>query len=674
MIIGTAGHIDHGKTTLVRALTGVDTDRLKEEKERGISIELGYAYAPLPDGGVLGIIDVPGHEKFVHTMAAGAVGIDHALLVVAADDGVMPQTREHLDIVLLLGVQRASVALTKSDRVPPERLAQVRADIAALLAPTVLAGAPVFATAATQADDAGVAALRTHLQNVAQSQPARAQGGLFRLAVDRVFTLPGQGTVVTGTVFGGQVHVGDSLVHSASGQALRVRSIHAQNQASAQGVAGQRCALNLAGIAKDAIHRGDWMADARLLQESERIDVRLRLLPGAPRMAQWTPVHVHLGTGHHTAHVALLEGTHIEPGSEVRAQLVLSHPVHAVPGDRLIVRNAQASRTIAGGSVIDPFAPARKRRSSERMQALDALEMLAQQGNASAVVAQAPHGIAQSQLVRLAGRLLLPGDLPEGTLQLPLGQGDVLLLSAARWQLLRAQVLEGLQRFHTKSSDEPGVNAARLRRMALPGLQQGAHDALWRGLLDALLQDGSLAQSGAWLHLPGHSVRLSAAEDRLAQQLLPALQAGHFDPPWVRDLARDTQAGDEPVRQLLRKLARQGLVFQPVKDLFYAAPAMDALAALLRTLAVQAAADGAGDGASGAGSAGAAAVQAHAFRDATGLGRKRAIQLLEFFNRIGFTRRVEGGHLLRPDAQWQAASEAAPIAPIAQPNASGNGD
>ncbi len=674
MIIGTAGHIDHGKTTLVRALTGVDTDRLKEEKERGISIELGYAYAPLPGGGVLGIIDVPGHEKFVHTMAAGAVGIDHALLVVAADDGVMPQTREHLDIVLLLGVQRASVALTKSDRVPPERLAQVRADIAALLAPTVLAGAPVFATAATQADDAGVAALRTHLQNVAQSQPARAQGGLFRLAVDRVFTLPGQGTVVTGTVFGGQVHVGDSLVHSASGQALRVRSIHAQNQASAQGVAGQRCALNLAGIAKDAIHRGDWMADARLLQESERIDVRLRLLPGAPRMAQWTPVHVHLGTGHHTAHVALLEGTHIEPGSEVRAQLVLSHPVHAVPGDRLIVRNAQASRTIAGGSVIDPFAPARKRRSSERMQALDALEMLAQQGNASAVVAQAPHGIAQSQLVRLAGRLLLPGDLPEGTLQLPLGQGDVLLLSAARWQLLRAQVLEGLQRFHTKSSDEPGVNAARLRRMALPGLQQGAHDALWRGLLDALLQDGSLAQSGAWLHLPGHSVRLSAAEDRLAQQLLPALQAGHFDPPWVRDLARDTQAGDEPVRQLLRKLARQGLVFQPVKDLFYAAPAMDALAALLRTLAVQAAADGAGDGASGAGSAGAAAVQAHAFRDATGLGRKRAIQLLEFFNRIGFTRRVEGGHLLRPDAQWQAASEAAPIAPIAQPNASGNGD
>lgn len=646
MIIGTAGHIDHGKTTLVRALTGVETDRLKEEKERGISIELGYAYAPLPNGEVLGIIDVPGHEKFVHTMAAGAVGIDHALLVVAADDGVMPQTREHLDIVLLLGVRRGSVALTKSDRATPERLAQVRADIATLLAPTALSSAPVFATAATQPNDAGVAALRAHLENVAQSQPARAHGGLFRLAVDRVFTLPGQGTVVTGTVFGGQVQVGDSLAHSASGQMVRVRSIHAQNQASAQGLAGQRCALNLAGIAKEAIHRGDWIADARLLQASDRIDVRLRLLQGAPRLAQWTPVHVHLGTSHHTAHVALLEGEHIEPGTEVRAQLVLSHPVHTVPGDRLIVRNAQASRTIAGGSVIDPFAPARKRRSAERVQTLDALEALAQRGDASAVVAQAAHGIAQSQLVRLSGRLLQATDLPAGTLQLPLGQGDALLLGAARWQLLRTQVLNGLERFHAKSADEPGVNAARLRRMALPGLQQAAHDALWRGLLDALLQDGSLAQSGAWLHLPGHSVQLSAAEESLAQKLLPALHAGHFDPPWVRDLARDTQAGEEPVRQLLRKLARQGLVFQPVKDLFYPAAAMDALAALLRTLAES------------GGQATPGPVEAHAFRDATGLGRKRAIQILEFFNRIGYTRRVGDGHLLRPDAQWRSAGSA----------------
>ena len=354
MIIGTAGHIDHGKTTLVGALTGVETDRLKEEKARGISIELGYAYAPLPNGDVLGIIDVPGHEKFVHTMAAGAVGIDHALLVIAADDGIMPQTLEHLEILQLLGIRQGTVALTKVDRVPRERIDEVREEIAAILSVTALADSPIFETAAAQPNDPGVWALRQHLDLQAQQMPARAQDGLFRLAVDRVFTLPGQGTVVTGTVFGGQVKVGDTLIHSASGQSVRVRSIHAQNQASESGVAGQRCALNLAGIAKEEIERGDWMADARVLQATQRIDLHLHLLTEAPPMQQWTPVHVHLGTRRTTGHIALLRDSAIDPGTEARVQLVLDTPVFTVPGDRLILRNAQASRTIAGGMVLDP--------------------------------------------------------------------------------------------------------------------------------------------------------------------------------------------------------------------------------------------------------------------------------------------------------------------------------
>ncbi len=642
MIIGTAGHIDHGKTTLVRALTGVDTDRLKEEKARGISIELGYAYTPLPDGEVLGIIDVPGHEKFVHTMAAGAVGIDHALLVVAADDGVMPQTREHLDIVRLLGVREATVALTKADRASPERLQQVTADIAALLAPTPLAGAPVFPTAAALPDDAGVARLREHLVARAQSIPARPSDGLFRLAVDRCFTLPGQGTVVTGTVFGGQVRVGDTLVHSGTGTEVRVRSLHAQNQASEQGLAGQRCALNLAGIAKEQIARGDWIADARLLQASDRMDVQLQLLADAPPLAQWTPVHVHIGTARRTGHVALLQDQPLAPGSEAVVQLVLDEAVHALPGDRLIVRNAQASRTIAGGCVIDPYAPARKRRSPERLAFLRALQALSATGDATALVASAAHGISATQLMRLTGRAT-PARTGHGQ-QLPLPDGDSLLLSAERWQQLRAQVLDSLARFHEKSPDEPGVNAARLRRIALSGLVHGTHDALWKGLLDALLQDGSLAASGAWLHLPGHSVQLSASETTLAQKLLPAIEAGRYDPPWVRDLARDHGATEDAVRQLLRKLARQGRLFQVVKDLFYAASRMDELAALVRELA-QATPRG--------------EVQAHAFRDATGLGRKRAVQILECFDRIGYTRRLRDAHLLRPDVQWTARAESA---------------
>ena len=511
MIIGTAGHIDHGKTTLVRALTGVDTDRLKEEKARGISIALGYAYARLPNGEVLAIIDVPGHEKFVHTMAAGAVGIDHALLVVAADDGVMPQTREHLDILQLLGVKQASIALPKVDRASPAQIAAVRAELAELLAPTPFAGAEIFATNATRADDPGVAALRNHLETLAQQMPARPQGGLFRLAVDRSFSLPGRGTVVTGTVFSGAVTIGDSLQHSESHKSLRVRSIHAQNQASERAVAGQRCALNLAGLAKEEIQRGNWIADGALLQATERIDVQLQLLASAPEIRQWSPVHLHLGTAHCTAHIALLEGERIAPGSQARAQLVLDSAVFCLPGDRLILRNAQASRTIAGGTVTDPYAPARKRRSAERQAYWQALDALIATSQANAVIAQSPYGLPLSQLVRLSGRRWDAQTLPANCLQLPLGSADTLLLGETRWQQLRSELLATLAQFHEKHPDEPGLNAARLRRMAWPGLVQSAHDALWRNLIDSLLRDQSLALSGAWLHLPPRGIEPARA-------------------------------------------------------------------------------------------------------------------------------------------------------------------
>jgi len=636
MIIGTAGHIDHGKTTLVRALTGVETDRLKEEKARGISIELGYAYAPLPNGDVMGIIDVPGHERFVHTMAAGAVGIDHALLVVAADDGVMPQTLEHLEILQLLGVKKGTVALTKVDRVLPERVQEVKLEIAAILSVSSLHDSPIFETAASQPGDAGVQALREYLQVQAQMMPTRPQDGLFRLAVDRVFTLPGQGTVVTGTVFNGQVKVGDVLQHSSSGQEVRVRSIHAQNQTAEIGVAGQRCALNLAGIAKEDIIRGDWMADARVLQASDRIDIRLHLLAEAPPMQQWTAVHVHIGTQRCTAHVALLKDDPIEPGTEVAAQLVLDHPVFTIPGDRLILRNAQASRTIAGGMVLDPYAPSRKRRSAERTTYLQALESLITTGSPTALVSHANHGISLSQLQRLSGRAMDGITLP-GTQRIDQPDGDAVLIDAQRWQQLQQQVLDTLARFHEKYPDEPGINAARLRRMAWPGLIHPQHDKLWRALLDQLLAEQQLSSSGAWLHLPGHSVQLSANEQALAEQLLPMLQAGRFDPPWVRDLATDTGTGEEIVRQLLRKLARQGDVFQVVKDLFYSAANMDELARIVKTLA---SATPHGE------------VVAREFRDATGVGRKRAIQIIECFDRLGYTRRVRDAHVLRPDAQW----------------------
>ena len=717
MIIGTAGHIDHGKTTLVRALTGVDTDRLKEEKARGISIELGYAYIPvppLPDTGgqasadpadnVLGFIDVPGHEKFVHTMAAGASGIDHALLVVAADDGVMPQTREHLAIALLFGIRSGTVAITKADRVGAERLDEVRRQVQALLAGTPMADAPLFVTDATAVEDEGVAALRQRLFAQAQAQHQRGSDGLFRLAVDRVFTLPGHGTVVTGTVFGGRVRAGQTLTHSASGRVVRVRSLHAQNRAADTGHAGQRVALNLAGIDRHEIARGDWIADARLLQATQRIDVRLRLPPDAAPLGAWALLHVHLAAAHRQAHAVPLQADTVAPGAEARVQLVFDAPVFVVPGDRFIVRNAQGTRTVGGGVVLDPQAPERRRRSAARMQWLDALHTLVDSGDARPLLAVAPAGLTRSALTRLLGRSPPTGWAGEGAVSFALGRSvstplpsgerpgegprttpeeapptEELWLSPAAWAAVRERITDALQRHHARAPDEPGLNGARLQRMAFPTLASAHGDGQgtlgnrlpaqgWQAWIDRLLTeqdaDGQpmLERTGQWLHLPGHRVSLSEAEQALADRLHPLLLAGGNDPPWVRDLARDTGTREDTVRELLRKQARLGALYQVVKDLFYPAERMAELAAIFADLSAQSmhtgdlpplpARERAEEGGRPAPRLPPGAVEARAFRDAVHLGRKRAIQILECFDRIGYTRRVGDAHLLRPNTRW----------------------
>ncbi len=702
MIIGTAGHIDHGKTTLVRALTGVDTDRLKEEKARGISIELGYAYLPVPgDAGagdgeaagparVLGFIDVPGHERFVHTMAAGASGIDHVLLVVAADDGVMPQTREHLAIALLFGITQCTVVLTKTDRADAARIATVRADIAALVAGSPLRDAPVFETAiapppavshlpsraspekgAGTPDAPGTAALRTHLFTLAGRWHTRRSDGLFRLAVDRVFTLAGHGTIVTGTVYGGQVHVGDMLTHAPSGRPVRVRSLHAQNRVAETGGAGQRVALNITGVDRQDIGRGDWIADARVLQSTTRLDARVRLLApvaadaaggGLPVLAAWTPLHVHMGAAHLQVHAVPLQGDTVAPGAEARVQLVFETPVQVVPGDRLILRNAQGTRTVGGGTVLDPQAPERRRRSAERMQWLDAMETLVATGDAHPLLAAAPAGLTRSALTRLLGRLPAVGWAgPEapgfalgaaassaGAAGATAAEGDTLWLAPAAWARVRERIVGALERHHASAPDEPGLNSARLQRMSFPGRAplaagsvHGIVGPVWQAWIDTLLAEGALTRSGHWLHLPGHQCTLSDAEGALATQLQHLLQAGGNDPPWVRDLARDVGAREDMVRELLRKLARSGALYQVVKDLFYPAERMAALARAVAALGAEAQA-GHMPG----------AIEARAFRDAVQLGRKRAIQILEFFDRIGYTRRVGDLHLVRPNMAW----------------------
>lgn len=389
MIVGTAGHIDHGKTALIRSLTGVDTDRLKEEKARGITIDLGFAYLPAPGGATIGFVDVPGHERFVRTMVAGASGIDFALLAVAADDGCKPQTLEHLAILDLLGVRRGLVALTKADLVSPERMAAVTQEIGTVLAGSTLAGADTLAVSAITGQ--GIGELRERLFAAAGDSVPRPAENRFRLAIDRCFTLPGAGVIVTGTVVTGVVRVGDRVTISPSGLSARVRGLHVQNHAAEQARAGERCALNLSGdgVEREAIRRGDVALDPELHAPTDRIDASLRLLEGAaatPR--QGAAVRLHCGAAEAGARLVRLDDAPIERGGAILAQLVLDRPIAAAVGDSYVLRDASAQRTLGGGRFLDLRAPGRRRRAPERRKQLEALAL--------ADVAQALRGLLAS--------------------------------------------------------------------------------------------------------------------------------------------------------------------------------------------------------------------------------------------------------------------------------------
>ncbi|MED5606220.1 selenocysteine-specific translation elongation factor [Pseudomonas sp. JH-2] len=629
MIVGTAGHIDHGKTALLRALTGVEGDRRPAERERGITIDLGYVYADLGDGSLTGFIDVPGHERFVHNMLAGASGIDLVLLVVAADDGVMPQTREHLAIVELLGIPRALVALTKADRVSPQRLAEACAEVESLLAAGPLAGAPIYPVSSVTGE--GVDALRQALAKAAREVHERSSQGGFRLAVDRAFSVSGAGLVVTGTAFSGSLKVGDELLLGNAGRPVRVRGLHAQNRAAEQAHAGQRVAVNLAGdrLGPDQVKRGDWLLAPELHAPTTRIDIDLQLLPGEPRaLAHWTPLHVHLGAQDVTGRVALLEDERLAPGEHAFAQLVLNAPVQTVHGDRLVLRDQSAQRTLGGGRVLDPFAPARNRRSPERLAQLQALRGESLEQALPVLLEHADNGLDPKLLARQFNRpresWRLPAELVEITTR-----GGPRLFTGERWRALGEQLLQALARFHAEQPDELGPDRDRLRRYAFAQLERPVFIAL----LEQALASQAVESSGPWLHLPDHRVQLGTEDEALRQRLWPLLLAGAYDPPWTRDLARELQVDEAAMRLLLRKLARLGQLHQVVKDLFYPDET-------IRQLAQQALQLHAEQG----------LIRAAAFRDRIGIGRKRSIQLLEYFDRIGFTRRFGNERRVREDS------------------------
>ena len=627
MIVGTAGHIDHGKTLLIKALTGTDTDRLKEEKARGITIELGFAYVPMPGGGVLGFVDVPGHERFVHTMLAGASGIDFVLLVIAATDGVMPQTREHLQVIDLLGLRDGLVVLNKIDLVDEARLADVELEIAAALDGSALADADIVRVSA--ATGAGIPELKTRLLEEAESRPEKAARGTFRMSIDRSFTLSGSGTVVTGTVLSGRVRTGDQIIVLPQRLEARVRSIHAHNRAADAGHAGQRCALNLTGpgIAKDAIARGDWLADPSHALVSERFDAQLTLLAGERSpIKQWTPVHLHIGTADDLARVVLLDAEVLEPGGTALAQIVPARRLPVRQGDRFVLRDASAQRTIGGGMVLDPRAPGRRRKTPERLALLDALQHREADIALEALTSLSPG------VVDLAGfaedRSLAPAEISALT-----AREDFLLTGTPPAQFLTtAPALESLATaaravltaFHAASPHLPGMAADKLRIALRHTARANLPKEAFAALQPLLTADGSIVAQGNWIRLASHSSALAEADAKLWDRVRPLIEAEPFRPPTAREMGEHLGQPVAKVRSLCKSLSRMGELSEIAADRFFFPRVVSEFAAIAHRLATDSTEK---------------TFTAAQFKDAAGCGRNVGIQVLEYFDRRGFTLR-----------------------------------
>lgn len=632
MIIGTAGHIDHGKSSLVRVLTGVDTNRLKEEKTRGISIDLGFAYLSTNDGAVLGFVDVPGHERFIRNMLAGATGIDFVLLVVAADDGIMPQTIEHLAIADLLGIERGIVALSKVDLVATSRCEQVALDIHERLSGTCLAGAEIHPISTVTGR--GIDGLREKLVAANCAFTAPGADGLFRLAVDRSFTMTGVGTVVTGTVLSGTVEVGAQVRVSPSGLFARVRSIHAQNQPVKRGQAGERCALNLTGdaISKSAIRRGDAVLDPQLHAPTDRVDAEFRVLSNETQaIAHWTPVRLYHAAEEIEARVVLLRSEPIRPGDTAPIQLVLSRPTAAAVGDRYVLRDTSGLRTIGGGRFLDLRAPARRRRTRERLAQLHAFAFTDTARSLAVLLECPPYYVDLNQFAR--DRALSMQTVGEIAGQLSTvrvrGIKSTYVFLEGSWLGLKRNLLTVMEAFHVANPDKPGVDAQRLRML----LERKLPIDVLCDALNEFVREGDIRVEAGSVRLRNHCATLGEEDELIWSKIAPLLaDADRFRPPRGRDIALLLKLPETGIRGVLKSLSRRGDVVEIAPDHFFLRGALVEMIEIADELA--------GHAANGE-------FTAAEFRDRINTGRKVAIQVLEFLDRHGVSRRR--GDLRRVD-------------------------
>ena len=638
IVVGTAGHIDHGKSTLVEALTGVDPDRLSEEKARGITIDLGFA--PYVDGETaLAFVDVPGHERFVRNMLAGASGIDCVLLVIAADESVMPQTREHFDICRLLGVGAGAVALTKADLVDDETLELVRLETRDLVAGSFLEGAPVVPVSARTG--VGIGALRAVLAQMAQIAPGRSDDGAARLPIDRAFSMRGFGTVVTGTLVAGRIRVNTELVLMPGGRSTKVRGVQVHGEARPVSHAGQRVALNLAGVDVGDLERGDTLADVAGLEATRRVDALITLLPGARPLRHGARVRFHQGTTEIMARVALgaeagPRGTDehapqafptlLAPGGRAYTRLHLERSAALTRGDRFVLRAYSPPMTIAGGTVLDPRPPRGRLRSaagrvrSERLAATeDAAEavrvMIEEAGG---------EGVSRAEMTSRAG---LPPGAAEALERALTADGDAVaisgrLVAADRLQEIRRMLSAAVAAFHGSQPLEPGLP----REEARERLRRRASSAVFDHVVSELVRDGTLVAAGH-LALASHRVSLSPDEQRVHDVLDRLFRDAGLTPPDRAALAGATGADGDLLDRMLRLLLREGRL-ERVDALFFSAAALGRLRREIAALG---------------GGAEQVRIDVAAFKERFGVTRKFAIPLLEHLDRARVTRRV-GSH------------------------------
>ena len=622
IIVGTAGHIDHGKTALVKALTGIDADRLEEEKRRGITIDLGFAYMDLPGPGEntlhLGFVDVPGHERFVRNMLAGVGGIDLVLLVIAADESIKPQTREHFDILQLLGVKRGITVLTKSDAVDAETLDVVRLEVEEFLHGTFLEPPESPIVAVSSLTGAGLEDLKHAMVSAADEIEPRDSRALARLPIDRVFTMKGFGTVVTGTLVSGTIRREEELEVFPIGRRVRVRGIQVHGKSANAAMAGQRTALNLVGAGTEDLARGMTLAPSQTFAVTRRLDVQLRLLPSAPRaLKNRARVHFHSNTMETVAELRLHGHSQITPGETLFARAILPEPALLLPGDRFIVRQFSPVITVGGGTVLDA-TPSREERKLEEFLVL--LATGPQEEILRARIARhRGSGLAMSALVAETGfssdtvGRLLNKSIQEGTL-LRIGET---FADAPAIESLKADLVQRLQHFHRQNPLEPGIGREQLRdgRNVTP--------EIFGAILDLLVRSKKLELTGDLVRLPGHGVVMKDDEAESKKKIEEAFAAAGLKVPFLNEVLSGLKVDKARAQKIVTLLLRDKTLIKISEELVFHRRALEELRKQMAAQKVKS-----------------ARIDVAAFKELAGVSRKYAIPLLEYLDREHVTRRV----------------------------------